>query len=351
MNIEFYKEVIKKSPVAYQLGKIICMENGEPYDYEYIDANDAGKKMIPCEEQEIISKTFRGLVGELNEKGEQWLQLCINIALNGGELSLNRFVSLCKKRVNIKIWSPEKNYFVAYFTDITQELREIEDLNNILTNLYEIVFELDDNYVFRKVYTKDEKMLFFPKEQILGKSVNEIYDDRFTKMMIDGIIKARITKSEVIITYPSINLANENWFSAMIKNIDTDYGSKAIIGINNITEQKEKEKQVMVFDNNPGEEITFVIDENYIFKSVNTKNEALLFLPKDKIINHSINEVFDNETTKTFIRLMGSSCYTKKEEMISFPSFNKNKDLTYISKIVCNNEGDKRFFILSLKCL
>ena len=33
MNIEFYKEVIKRSPAAYQLGKIICNENGEPYDF------------------------------------------------------------------------------------------------------------------------------------------------------------------------------------------------------------------------------------------------------------------------------------------------------------------------------
>ena len=196
-----------------------------------------------------------------------------------------------------------------------------------------------------------KKCYSFLKKKILGRSVNEIYDDYMTKMIIDGVEKARVIKSDVNITYPSINLPVEMWFSAKIKIIDTDFGSKVIIGINDITEQKEKEKQFMVFDNHPGEEITFVIDENYIFKSVNTKNEALLFLPKDKIINHSINEVFDNETTKTFIRLMGSSCYTKKEEMISFPSFNKNKDLTYISKIVCNNEGDKRFFILSLKCL
>ena len=125
--------------------------------------------MIPCEEKEIIGKTFKRLIGELNEKGEQWLNDCSNIALNGGEISFNRFVSLCKKRVNIKIWSPEKYYFVAYFTDITQEVREIEDLNSVLTNLYEIVFELDDNYVFRKVYTKDEKMLFFPKEKNIRK--------------------------------------------------------------------------------------------------------------------------------------------------------------------------------------
>lgn len=46
MNDEFYKNVISKLPVGYVYHKIICDDLDNPYDYEFIDANQVGKELI-----------------------------------------------------------------------------------------------------------------------------------------------------------------------------------------------------------------------------------------------------------------------------------------------------------------
>jgi len=41
MNDDFYKLLIQESPIGYAYHKIICNDDGTPWDYEFIETNPA----------------------------------------------------------------------------------------------------------------------------------------------------------------------------------------------------------------------------------------------------------------------------------------------------------------------
>lgn len=349
MNDEFYKNVISKLPVGYVCHKIICDDLDNPYDYEFIDANQVGKELISAWNPDIIGKRFREIYTPTNSEMTDWIETCGNIALNGGEVYLDKYVFNTSKMLKVKIWSPEKYYFIVYFMDITQETRQIMEAEGLLHNLFDIIFELDRSYVFKYVVAKDEKMLFLPKDQIIGRSINEIFDDTMTEMVVSAIIRGFQSGMDETITYSSDIESNQRWFQALIKCVDEGVDSKVIVGINDITEQKKKDSSNdVIYDNSETSDIKFELDSNYVFKNVETDNENLLFIPKEQIINHSIHEIFDDKMTQSFVASMNKCSLTKREEILTYPSPNPNEKKMFSAKIKCKGEGVNRKYFISI---
>ena len=45
MNDNFYQAAVEHSPVGYAFHKIVCDENGNPCDYQFIEVNPAFEKL------------------------------------------------------------------------------------------------------------------------------------------------------------------------------------------------------------------------------------------------------------------------------------------------------------------
>ena len=128
MNNDFYKQLIEKSPSGYASYKIICDEVGVPYDYEFIEANDAFERFTGLKCSEIIGKKITEILPNIKNNTFDWSKCYEDIALNGGQKEFEQFSEFLNKSYRVTFYSPEKTYFVMQLTDITDHKEAELDL-------------------------------------------------------------------------------------------------------------------------------------------------------------------------------------------------------------------------------
>lgn len=109
MNNELYGNVINKLPIGYAYHRIILDDEGQPLDYEFLDANQLGKEYISTLDPNIIGKKFSEVVPQMNDDAKRWIETCGEVALMGGTKEFEQYSFAAGKRLKLKVWSPEKN--------------------------------------------------------------------------------------------------------------------------------------------------------------------------------------------------------------------------------------------------
>lgn len=127
-----YKKIIDKSPVGYALHEIICNPQGEPYDYIFIEANAAFEKYTGLKVSYIKGKTISEILPYIKNDAFDWISFYGNIALNGGEEEFQQYCSLLGRWFTVNAYSPEKNYFITFFTDISGNLKKQSEIQELL---------------------------------------------------------------------------------------------------------------------------------------------------------------------------------------------------------------------------
>ncbi len=153
MDKNFYKQIIDKSPIAFAFHKIICDHEQIPIDYEFLDVNEAFEKDTGLKKEDIIGKRIGDVSPEIKISGFDWINIYGKIALNGGEFEFKQYSSLFDKWYRINVYSPEKYYFITFFTDITSEIKDIEILKELELN--------SENYRLALEKKNDELEQFF----------------------------------------------------------------------------------------------------------------------------------------------------------------------------------------------
>lgn len=134
LNIS-YKTIIDKSPVGYALHEIVLNSEGEPCDYVFVEANDAFQKYTGLKISDIIGKKISEILPYIKTEAFDWISFYGDIALNGGEKEFQQYSGLLGRWYTVNTYSPEKNYFITFFTDITENLKKQSDIQDLL---YEI---------------------------------------------------------------------------------------------------------------------------------------------------------------------------------------------------------------------
>ena len=134
LNIS-YRSLIDKSPVGYALHEIICNSDGEPCDYIFIEANAAFEKFTGLSVTDIKGKKISEILPYIKSEAFDWISFYGNIALNGGEEEFQQYSGVLGRWYTVNAYSPEKNYFVTFFTDITEKLNKQSKIQDLL---YEI---------------------------------------------------------------------------------------------------------------------------------------------------------------------------------------------------------------------
>jgi len=136
MKRDFYKSAMKEAPIGYACHKIICDENGAPYDYEYIDVNSSFAGFVGLEERALIGHRFSECFPRLLEIRREWIQMLGDIAVNGGVKEAEQYFDYLERWYRIKIFSPEKYYFIIYILDTSKENEQSDELKS-LTEIFE----------------------------------------------------------------------------------------------------------------------------------------------------------------------------------------------------------------------
>ncbi len=120
-----------------------------------------------------------------------------------------------------------------------------ENLTALISSLDDIVFEIDEYEVFLSVWTKDESVLFFPKETFIGKRYDEVLPAGISKRIKEGIEKLKQTYDTVIVEYYIEANGKINWYNAKLNHIKNENSpsNRISILVRDITEKKKTEAE------------------------------------------------------------------------------------------------------------
>ncbi len=122
MNENFYKQIIEQSLYGYAYHKIILDEKGAPIDYEFIEVNEIFEKLTGLKRKNIINKRITDILPEIRKGDFDWVAFYGEVALGAADREFEQYSMQLKKHYQVKVFSPEKYYFVTIFTDITSQI-------------------------------------------------------------------------------------------------------------------------------------------------------------------------------------------------------------------------------------
>lgn len=94
-----------------------------------------------------------------------------------------------------------------------------EQMRALVISLDDMIFECDYSYRFTNVWVGDEKRLFKPKNQIIGRTILDIFGMDEGKKFIDAIDHVRASQMSEIIEYDLDMPDGKKWFAARINPI------------------------------------------------------------------------------------------------------------------------------------
>lgn len=132
MNDNFYKKLIEKSKVGYAYHRIICAEDGTPCDYEFIEVNAAFEELTGLKGSDIVGRRITNVLPHIGKNGLDLIHFYGDVAINGGEKELEQFSESLRRWYKVDIYSPEKNYFITHFSDITKQKSQLSEMERLI---------------------------------------------------------------------------------------------------------------------------------------------------------------------------------------------------------------------------
>lgn len=114
------------------------------------------------------------------------------------------------------------------------------DVEALLTCLDDMVFELSEERIFKQVWCKDESLLYLPKDQIIGRHMNDILGAQ-SEMFSQLVDKLLATGMSQEIEYPDQRPEMNNWYRlrvSLIQGGKPGAGRRIMVVIKDITQYK-----------------------------------------------------------------------------------------------------------------
>ena len=138
MKNTFYKDILYNSAIGYAYHEVILDDKGVPIDYKFIEVNPAFELFTGLLASDIVGKTVLEVVPDIVKDDFDWITFYGNIALNNIRDKFEGYSKIFESWFKVEVFSPEKNYFITVFSDITKTREQSEDileLKSVFSNL------------------------------------------------------------------------------------------------------------------------------------------------------------------------------------------------------------------------
>jgi diguanylate cyclase (GGDEF)-like protein/PAS domain S-box-containing protein len=221
----FYRQVVKDSPLGYAYHRIICDELGTPVDYEFLEVNLAFENITGLKASQIIGKRLTEVLPKISDDRFDWIQHYGDIALNGGSIEFKQYSEQLERWFQVKASSFERLYFITQFSEITNKIPQLADLQQLLSITDRLLSATSENLDFQVETDAVKKLVgaaystfhLYDQEtkKFIGKAISgeiesiEKANKRFgseimNSLLFDGVPDNPLLKSGQIRTYPSV---------------------------------------------------------------------------------------------------------------------------------------------------
>ena len=296
----------------------MIFEGGIPLDFVYLDVNPAFERLTGL--KDVAGKRVSEVIPGIREANPELFEIYGRVAMTGKPERFETYLDSLHIWFSISVYSPEKEYFVAVFDNITERKRaeealrdNIQLLNDIIDGSPSPIFLKDRDGKFITINASLERMLGRSRQELKGKTdydiapkeVADYWRSHDAKVMATG--KA-IQMEEVADLQDGHHIFLANKFPLVNANGQV-YGIGAIS--HDITERKQaeealrlsEEKFALSFANNPAA-IAMTRLEDGLFLEVNDTWVALNGYSREEAIGHFAREMHIWPTTEAVSRFV-----------------------------------------------
>lgn len=198
-----YEKILKKAPFGYALHKILLNEHGAPEDFEYIEINDAFEKIMKLNRSEIIGKKITEILPTIKNNKFNFIKYYGDIAISGSESEFEQYLEELKGWYKIKVYSPSKDYFITYLTDIGNEIKERELFKSTLLSIDEGIIATDLHGKIVIINKTGERITEWKEKDILTLRIFDVFK------VYDSNEKNKITENILELIYRGESIKNE----------------------------------------------------------------------------------------------------------------------------------------------
>ena len=298
LNDNFYKSIVYQSPLGYAYHKVLCSNDSLPIDYEFIATNPSFEVMTGLKSADILGRRVTEVLPGIRDGEFDWVAFYGDIAINGGIKEFEQYSEQLNRWYKVHVTSPAKYFFVTIFTDITNNIKTLEEQITLNTFFNDIVIEINEDMIYVN-YHSNASYASQQREKVIGKTVQEIYGQAFAKQLETACKRAKESGQIEHWVHKSPLAGKDKWFRAsVVYRIDYFNQKKYIIVTSDITEKilaeraifEEKERLKVTLQSIGDAVIT--TDNNGKIVSLNPIAEQLTGWTEKEALNKKAKEIF-----------------------------------------------------------
>ncbi len=244
-----YKNLFESMEEAFAEHEFIYDERDIPIDYRFLVANKAFEKMTGLKIQEIIGKTVREVIPNIESF---WMLTYAQVVETGKSVTFEMVSEPLNRHYLIHAFKTGSRRFACIFTDITEKKKfeeEIKRLNRewqlAYDNINSVIWFLNTNFEITRTNNAVIKILKLTPDEVLGKKCWEVVHATKEPPAFCPVLRLLKTKKRETSEFCKDN----RWYEVIVDPIfdDTNQLSGFIHIVSEITERKraEAEKEIL----------------------------------------------------------------------------------------------------------
>jgi PAS domain S-box-containing protein len=177
---EKYRSLFENMINGFAYCRMIFDENDLPVDFVYLEINDSFEKLTGLKKEAVIGRKVSEAIPGTREANPEVFDIYGRVARTGKAERFELFFKPLSIWLNISVYGPKKDYFVAIFDNITKRKELEQELNSYNQRLEEVVARRTAEYAQANEKLTAEIMEHQKTEEGL----------RFRAMILDNLSEA-----------------------------------------------------------------------------------------------------------------------------------------------------------------
>jgi len=259
---KFIQELLKQAPFGYAYHKLVLNEQGEPEDYIFLDMNPAFEAMTGLKRENILGKRVTEVLPGIRKGSFDWVAFYGRVAITGERQEFTQYAEPLGCWYKITAFSPQREYFVTFFQDVTSEMEHIEvlknqkkqieklsrDLNTIFNSTQDAMFLArveDGKFRYVRNNAAHQKLTGFRLEELKDKTPVELFGKEIGEAVQANYQRCVDAKSAITYEETLVFPAGERvWLTTLTPMLEKGKVKYLIGSSRDITLQKKAEAKL-----------------------------------------------------------------------------------------------------------
>ena len=248
---QLYRTLFDNSEDGFILVEPMFDEYGKAIDFRFLNVNSAYERQTGRKAATVVGRRAKEIVPSLEQ---EWVATCGTVAQTGKSVHLEKHNQHTNRWYDANYFLYVKGQVGILFRDITERKKAEEHLDKkqreldcILDSSPTVIFYKDKEGKFIQANRAFGEALNMPKEQLLGKTVFDLYSTEIAQgMRNDDLEVMKSKRPKIGIVEPYESPTGLRWIvTDKVPSLDENGKVTGLIGFSeDITERKEMEKQM-----------------------------------------------------------------------------------------------------------